>query len=609
MEKRSRILIIAVIVICAIISVRLFYLQVIDSTYKSYANDNALRHNEQIPPRGEVYDRNGEFLVQSKESYDLICVPRDIEPFDTVRFAQILEMDVEVVKREIAKARAYSSRRPSVLFKQLPKEVKLRLDERSYAGFYTQYRTVRTYPRKLAGNLLGYVSEVDASDIKRDSYYRMGDYIGKSGIEKAYEAELRGVKGVKVEMVDVYGMHKGSYQDGTYDTLAQPGRGIVATIDARLQQLAEELMVGKIGAVVAIEPATGEILVMASTPSYDPDLLIGRDRPQNFAKMVYDERRPLFNRAVMASYPPGSTFKTVNGLIGMELGVATAEDLHPCVGGYPIGRGVKCHHHASPLDMAGATANSCNAYFCYVFRDIIDRTAVAATQTERFDRWREYVMSFGFGRKLDTDFNGELNGNVPSSDYYNRKYRNSWNSLTVVSLSIGQGEMGCTPLQMANLAATIANRGYYYIPHVVKKIEGQDTIARRFYEKQYTKVSPKHFNPIVEGMYQAVNVAGTGGIARVEGLDICGKTGTAQNPQGADHSVFMSFAPKDNPRIAIYVFVEHGRFGATNAAPIASLLIEQYLTDTIKRPDLLERIKTTDIAYPMYDKANASTAQ
>lgn len=259
--------------------------------------------------------------------------------------------------------------------------------------------------------------------------------------------------------------------------------------------------------------------------------------------------------------------------------------------------------------MAGATANSCNAYFCYVFRDIIDRTAVAATQTERFDRWREYVMSFGFGRKLDTDFNGELNGNVPSSDYYNRKYRNSWNSLTVVSLSIGQGEMGCTPLQMANLAATIANRGYYYIPHVVKKIEGQDTIARRFYEKQYTKVSPKHFNPIVEGMYQAVNVAGTGGIARVEGLDICGKTGTAQNPQGADHSVFMSFAPKDNPKIAIYVFVEHGRFGATNAAPIASLLIEQYLTDTIKRPDLLERIKTTEIAYPMYDKANASTAQ
>lgn len=602
MEKRSRILIIAVIIICAIMGVRLFYIQVIDSTYKSYANNNALRYQEQIPPRGEVYDRNGEFLVQSRESYDLMCIPRDVEPFDTMRFAQILGIDTDIVKTEIAKARAYSTRRPSVLFKQLPKEVKLRLDERAFVGFYTQYRTVRTYPRKLAGNLLGYVSEVNDNDLKNDPYYRMGDFIGRSGIERAYEKELRGAKGVKVEMVDVYGRPKGSYQDGIYDTLAQPGGAIISSLDAKLQQLAEELMVGKIGAVVAIEPSTGEILVMASTPSYDPDMLVGRDRPKNYATMVYDERRPLFNRAVMARYPPGSTFKTVNGLIGMELGVATAQDLHPCAGGYPIGRGVACHSHGSPLDMAGATANSCNAYFCYVLRDILDRSKVGATQVERYDRWREHVMSFGFGRKLDSDFQGELTGFVPTSDYYNKKYRNSWNSLTVISLSIGQGELGCTPLQMANLAATIANRGYYYIPHVVKKIEGKDSIDRRFYQKQYTKVDPKHFESIVEGMYQAVNVAGTGGIARVEGLDICGKTGTAQNPQGADHSVFMSFAPLNNPKIAIFVFVEHGRFGASNAAPIASLLTEQYLTDTIKRTELLDRIKTTEIAYPMYDK-------
>lgn len=602
MENRSRILIIAVIIICAIIGVRLFYIQIIDDTYKSFAADNALRKQEQIPPRGEVYDRNGEFLVQSRESYDLICIPRDVKPFDTAQFAQILDLDIDAVKSELAKARAYSARRPSVLFKQLPKEVKLKLDEKNFSGFYTQYRTVRTYPRKLAGNLLGYVSEVDEGNLKSDSYYRMGDFIGKSGIERAYENELRGVKGVKVEMVDVYGRPQGSYKNGIYDTVAKPGKGIVATLDAKLQQLAEELMAGKIGAVVAIEPSTGEILVMASTPSYDPDMLVGRDRPKNYAKMVYDERRPLFNRAVMASYPPGSTFKTVNGLVGMELGVATSADLHSCAGGYPIGRGVACHHHSSPLDMAGATANSCNAYFCYVLRDIIDRKKVAPSQNERFDRWSEYVSSFGFGRKLNTDFLGELSGLVPNSAYYNKKYRNSWNSLTVISLAIGQGEMGCTPLQMANLAATIANRGFYYIPHVVKSIEGQDTIEHRFYEKQYTKVHPQHFQSIVQGMYDAVNVAGTGGVARVEGLDICGKTGTAQNRQGADHSVFMSFAPLNNPKIAIYVFVEHGRFGATNAAPIASLLIEQYLTDTIKRTALADQIKATEIAYPMYDK-------
>lgn len=602
METRSRILIIAVVIVCVIIGVRLFYIQIVDSTYKIYADNNALRMQVQYPPRGEVYDRNGEFLVQSKESYDLLCIPRDVEPFDTVKFASIIGVTPEEVKKEMAKARKFSTRRPSVLFKQLPKEVKFRLEERRYIGFYTQYRTVRTYPKKIAGNLLGYVSEVDDRDIKRDDYYKMGDYIGKSGIERAYEQELRGVKGVTVELVDVYGMPQGSYQNGELDTLAQPGRAIVSTLDARLQQLAEELLVGKIGAVVAIEPSTGEILVMASAPSYDPDMLVGRDRPQNYAKMVFDNRRPLFNRAVMASYPPGSTFKTVNGLIGMQLDVVSSSDLHPCHGGYPIGRGVDCHAHYSPLDMAGATANSCNAYFCYVLRDILDRSKVASTQAERYNIWRNHVMSFGFGRKLDSDFLGELNGNVPSLEYYNKKYRNSWNSLTVISLSIGQGELGCTPLQMANLAATIANRGHYYIPHVVKKIEGRDSIDRRFYEKHYTKVDPRHYQSIVEGMYQAVNVAGTASIARVAGLEICGKTGTAQNPQGEDHSVFMSFAPRNNPKIAVYVFIEHGGFGASVAAPIASLLTEQYLTDTITRPEMVEIVKSREIYYPMYDK-------
>lgn len=601
--QRHRILIVAVVIIGLIIGIRLFFLQVVDSDYKVYAADNALRYQVQFPPRGEVYDRNGEFLVQSKESYDLVVIPRDVEEFDTVKFAQILGVEKELLIKEMKKARAYSTRRPTVIFKQLPKEVKLRLDEKRVKGFYTQYRTVRTYPRKIAGNLLGYVGEVNDAIISRNPYYKMGDYIGMSGIEQAYESDLRGVKGVKVEMVDVYGMPKGSYSNGALDTLAQPGSGITATIDARLQEFAESLMVGKIGSVVAIEPSTGEILVMASSPSYDPDQLVGRERGNNYMKMVYDKTKPLFNRAVMASYPPGSTFKLVNGLIGIQEGVATAADTHPCYGGYTIGRGVGCHSHYSPLNMVTATANSCNAYFCYVFRDIIDNKKYGKKIDAAFDVWRDYVLSFGFGRKLDSDFTNELNGNVPSSEFYNKRYRGSWNSLTILSLSIGQGEMGTTPLQMANLAATIANRGYYYIPHVVKKVDGRDSIDSRFYEKHYTKVDPKNFEPFVEGMYQAVNVAGTGGVARVAGLDICGKTGTAQNPQGADHSTFICFAPKDNPKIAIAVYVEHGRFGATAAAPIASLIAEQYLTDTITRPWMVENMKAMQINYPMYQKA------
>lgn len=579
---------------------RLFYLQVVNSDLKTRADGNALRYQVQHPPRGEVYDRNGEFLVQSKESYDLVVIPRDVDPFDTARFADILGVSREQLLAEMKKAWAHSRRSPSVLFKQLTKEVKLKLDEKRVAGFYTQYRTVRTYPRKLAGNLLGYVGEVNDRMIKRDPYYKMGDYIGMSGIEQAYEGVLRGVKGVKIEMVDTHGVPQGSYLNGAHDTLAEPGRAIVATIDAKLQQLAEELMRGKIGSVVAIEPATGEILVMASTPSYDPDLLVGRQRGNNYMDMVRDLRKPLFNRAVMARYPPGSTFKVVNGLLGMQFGTAQQTDVHSCYGGYTIGRGVKCHNHAPSLDMAGATQNSCNAYFCYVFRDILDRGGQGSLRAN-YDKWREGVLSFGFGRKLDSDFQNELDGFVPKSEFYDKRYRGSWNSLTVLSLSIGQGELGCTPLQMANLAATIANRGYYHIPHVVKSVAGQESLDPRFSQKHYTVVDPKHFDPIVEGMYLAVHEpGGTGRIAAIAGYDVCGKTGTAENPNGADHSTFMCFAPRNNPRIAISVYVEHGRFGASAAAPIASLIMEQYLTDTIKRQDLKQRMMETEINYPMY---------
>lgn len=601
-SRRQQILYLGLFLVVLVLVGRLFWIQVVDSSYKEYARNNAMRYMVQYPSRGEVYDRNGEFLVQSTESYDLMVIPRDVEPFDTVFLAETLGVTVEDIRKALDKARRYSKRRPSMIFKQLPKEVKFKLDERHLVGFYTQYRTSRTYPRKIAGNLLGYINEVDEATIKRDPYYRMGDYIGKSGIEKSYEQYLRGKKGVKVELVDVYGMPKGSYADGLYDTLPVPGEAITCTIDADLQQLAEELMAGKIGSVVAIEPATGEILVMASSPSYDPDKLVGRDLGNNYMELLRNPRHPLFNRAVMSRYPPGSTFKAVTGLIGLEEGVARADDYHPCSGGYTVGRGVKCHTHYSPMNLVQATANSCNAYFCYVFRDILDNRQYGGIAKGGFDMWYDYVRSFGFGRKLESDFWDELAGYVPTKEFYDRRYRSRWNSLTVISLAIGQGELGVTPLQLANLGATIANRGYYYIPHVVKKIAGHDSIDARFYRKNYTKVNPKYFEPIVEGMWEGVNVAGTGGRAYVPGLNICGKTGTAQNPNGADHSTFLCFAPRYDPKIVVSVYVEHGGFGGSAAAPIASLLIEQYLNDTIRRPELVRQMKEMNIAYPMYDK-------
>lgn len=584
------------------ILIRLFYIQVLDPSYKMYADNNVMRRMVQFPPRGEVYDRNGEFLVQSKEVYDLMVTPREVTPFDTAMMSHVLGVDIVQIRKELEKASAFSRRRPSVIFKQLPKEVKVRFDEHIFPGFFMVYRTVRSYPTKTAGNLLGDVGEVNDAILERNPYYRSGDYIGMSGIEQSYEEVLRGERGVKIEMVDVHGIPKGSYANGAFDTLPSPGVAITCTIDGRLQALAETLMQGKVGSVVAIEPATGEILVMASSPTYDPDELVGRERGNNYMKLLNDPRRPLFNRAVMASYPPGSVFKMVNGLIGLQEGVLVPSQTYVCNGGYPYGRGVKCHSHWSPIDLRGAVQVSCNAYFCYVFRNIIENRKYGNIK-EGFDVWGEYVRSFGFGRKLDSDFIGELNGIVPTSAFYDKAYRGRWNALTVISLSIGQGELGCTPLQMANMAAIIANRGYYRIPHVVQRIHDRDSLEPRFYQNHYTKVDPKHFEPIVEGMFRAVHMeGGTSGIARVDGLDICGKTGTAQNPHGADHSTFMCFAPRNNPKIAVSVYVENGRWGATVAAPIASLITELYLTDTVKRADLVEYVKNMQIAYPNYGK-------
>lgn len=593
---RMRTLQIVVILIFTVLAGRLFYIQLIDPRYEELARTNTLRHVVQYPVRGEVFDRNGEYLVQSRACYDLMVTYRELDRtgFDTARFCAVTGISRNKLLKELANARV-KPRVPHVVEKYLSKEDKLRFDECNFPGFYTVYRTIREYPRKIGGNLLGYVGEVNANIIKYNPAYRPGDYIGMSGVERSYEPLLKGRKGVKVLQADKYNVVKDSYMNGRYDTLPEAGNYLVSTIDAKLQRLGEELMQGKVGAAVAIDPATGEILMMVSSPSYDPDELLGRDRGNNYMRLLRDNRHPLFNRAVTAKYPPGSTFKIVQGLIGLQEGVLKPTDRHPCNMGYHAGKlKMACHAHASPLDLRFAVATSCNAYFCYVFRDILENPKYGSVK-RGFDVWREYVESFGFGHRLGSDFLDEGTGYVPDKAFYDQRYRGSWNALTILSLSIGQGELGCTPLQLANLACIVANRGYYYIPHIIKKIEGRDSLDRRFYERQYTKVDAKHFEPIVQGMWNGVNVAGTSQLAALPGLDVCGKTGTAQNPNERDHSTFLSFAPKDNPRIAISVYVEHGGFGAATALPIASLLEEYYLTDTIRRVDMLQQVKNLQL--------------
>ena len=602
---RMRTLQAVVLLIFGVIILRLAYIQLIDPKYEKLARGNALRHVVQYPPRGEIFDRNGEYLAQNRACYDLMVIYRELprEGFDTLQMLDLLGISRTKLERALRNARM-SPRIPYMVTNFISSEVKLRFDENDFPGFYTVYRTIRSYPRKIGGNLLGDVGEINERQLKMKRYadYRSGDYVGQSGVEKAYEEELRGKKGVKIMEKDTHGVVKGSYMDGMFDSLPEPGSYIVTTIDARLQAFTEELMRGKVGAAVAIEPSTGEILMMVSSPTFDPDEMVGRHRGNNYMKMLYNKRKPLFNRAVKAKYPPGSTFKLVQGLIGLQEGVLRPSDLHSCHMGYQAGRlKMACHAHASPLDLRFAVATSCNAYFCYVFRDILDNPKYGSVK-EGYDVWKQYVESFGFGRKLGSDFLDEGNGYVPDRAYYDRQYRGSWNSLTVLSLSIGQDALGCTPLQLANLACIVANRGYYYIPHIVKKIEGQDSLDARFYERHYTMVEPKHFEPIVEGMWRGVNVGGTSTRARLDGWDVCGKTGTAENPRGRDHSTFLSFAPKDNPKIAISVYVENGGFGASAALPIASLLEEYYLTDTIRRPELLQYIKDMNIYYPAYDK-------
>ncbi len=466
----------------------------------------------------------------------------------------------------------------------------MELEEQIYCfqGFYLQRRLVRNYTDTIASHLLGYIGEVTEKEILKDDYYVQGDYIGKNGVEQYYEDYLRGKKGVQIFQVDVHNRIKDKFADGKYDTISEKGKSLWLTIDKDLQTYGEYLLKNKVGSIVAIQPTTGEILTFASSPTYNPNLLISRERSGYYRQLIIDSLKPLFNRALMSKYPPGSTFKVANALVGQQENILFPNTFYSCSYGFHMGGlTVGCHGHKSPLNLIESIMISCNAYYCNAFKNILEHNKDESVESA-YKTWRHYITSLGFGEKLGIDLFNESSGFIPTTKYYDKYYgRNRWKALTVISLAIGQGEVLATPLQIANFAATIANRGYYKIPHVVKSIE-DSTIIQKYKVDHFVDIDKKYFDPAVEGMYLAVNgpAGATAHIAKVDGLDICGKTGTAQNPHGKDHSVFMAFAPRENPKIAIAVVIENGGFGATIAAPIARLMIEKYLTDSISQPYL-----------------------
>ncbi|HRG57562.1 MAG TPA: penicillin-binding protein 2 [Bacteroidia bacterium] len=593
LSGRRYVIAVIFVAVCLIYLMRLFYIQVINDSYKMSANNNVLRYMTEYPARGLVYDRDGVLLVYNEAAYDLMVTPRQVKKIDTIDFCETIGITKEQFIKKMKQVRAYSPYKESIFEKQLSKETYAALQEKLYKfkGFFVQARTLRKYPQEIAAHTLGYVGEVSEKITEKNPYYKSGDYIGISGIEKSYEEELRGKKGLKIMMVDVFNRPKGRFKDGMYDTTAISGQNLISSLSAKLQKYGEQLLQNKSGAIVAIDPSTGEILACVSGPSYNPNLLVGRERTKNYGKLFMDKSLPLFNRALMAYYPPGSTFKLLNGLIGEQEQVTFRETRYPCNRGYPVmGGKPKCHPHPSPMDLPGAVSTSCNSYFCYVFRSIIDNRKKYPNVVAGYNAWREYVLSFGVGVKIHTDLPQELPGNVPTQKYYDKYFgKNGWKSSTIVSLSIGQGELGVTPLQMANIICSIANKGFYYTPHIIKGVGEKKQPRAEYKTKHYTKVDPQYFEPIIDGMQGAVD-HGTSTSARLKDIVVCGKTGTAQNPHGKDHSVFVAFAPRENPKIAVAVLVENGGWGATWAVPIGGLMIEKYLRDSISKPDMEKRM-------------------
>lgn len=572
-----------ILLISAIYLMKLFYIQVLTNKYVILSEKNSSRIVTIFPPRAVIYDRNGAKLVTNEPAYDLMVTPKDVKEFDTIDLCSIIGLPIETVRKRLKEITAYSRMKTSIFEAQISKEIYGVLQERMYkfAGFHIQNRSIRSYSRPIAAQILGYVGEVDQKDIDKDKYYKSGDYIGKSGIEKSYEDSIRGIKGEQFVFVDVHNRQAGHLSNGEFDTPSIQGNDIICTIEANLQELGELLMLGKKGSIVAIEPATGEILALISSPTYDPNLLIGRERGVNYKKLVTDRDKPMFGRATQAQYSPGSTFKPLQALVALEMGAITSSSAFPCSGkgSSPI----KCtHSHGSPVSMVNGIEQSCNPYFWHIYRCSLEKGGGSKLK-ENYNEWRDHVMSFGYGKRFESDIPNQVSGNVPSEKYYNKIYGdNGWRPITIRSNSIGQGEVMATPLQMANLMAVIANNGYYIAPHVVR--------GDRFTEKHYATIDAKHFAVVQEGLARVCDF-GTGRHYKVEGVTMAGKTGTVQNSHGKDHSVFIAYAPREAPKIAVAVVVENAGFGATHALPIASLMIEQYLTDTVKRTELLNTIK------------------
>jgi len=587
-----------IIVAASLLLVRIFYLQVINDTFKLKSENNAIKIQYEYPERGYIYDRNGKLLVANQASYDIMVIPREIKNLDTLEFCQLLDVTKEEFLEKIAKAKIYSPRLPSVFLPQLNKSEFAAFQEkiRKFEGFYFQKRSLRDYEVDFGANIFGFITQVNDKIIEKQPYYKSGDLIGKQGVEQYYEEILRGVKGVKYFQKDKYNRLIGSYKEGKYDTIAVQGEDINLSIDAEIQRYGEQLMINKRGGIVAIEPKTGEILALVTAPSYDPGILVGRQRSKNYTLLYHDSiAKPLYDRGLLAEYPPGSPFKILTGLVGLQENVINEHTSFMCHHGfsYAPGRFMRCHGFG-PHQLNNGIYNSCNTYFANVYLRIIGKYSSAPYAV---DVWSNHVKSFGLGQFMGYDLPTGRRGNVPTSKLYKKIYPDwHYSGKTIISNSIGQGEVLMTPIQLANMMATVANEGYYYTPHIIKKIKGEK-IDPKFKEKHTTSIDKKYFKPVIQGLFDVYNF-GTASSLRVDGIDICGKTGTAENfakiggkrVQLADHSIFVAFAPKDNPKIAIAIMVENGGFGSRIAGPIASLMIEKYLRKKITRIDLEKRV-------------------
>ncbi|PHS51925.1 MAG: penicillin-binding protein 2 [Lutibacter sp.] len=590
--KRTGLLSFIIIFIGIVYIMRLFYLQLIDNSYnRPTLHNSTVKITYDYPDRGYIYDRNGVLLVANQLSYDIMVIPREVKPLDTIEFCSLLKITKADFLKKLKRAKRYSTRIPSTFLAQLSKSDYAYLQEKmhKFNGFYIQKRSLREYPINSASNVLGYISEVNEDLIQKNPYYQLGELIGTAGVEKTYEEILRGTKGVKFIQRDRFNKEIGSYKNGIYDTLPIPGKDITLTIDTKLQEYGEALMINKRGGIVAIDPSTGEILSMVSTPTYNPNLMVGRERSKNFTKLYLDSiNRPLFDRALQAQYPPGSPFKIISALAALQENVITTTTSIRCYGGYRYGSReeafMKCHDgtNGSPVNLNKAIYRSCNSYFANAYRKTIEKYP---TPTEGMNAWNKHVESFGLGNFLNNDLSVGQKGLIPDAEFYNRYYPNGrWRAVTTISNAIGQGEILTTPIQLANMTAIIANKGVFYTPHIVKEIKNKE-LDPKFTTLKHTTIDKKHFEPIIEGLFNVFeHPKGTASWSKVKGIEICGKTGTAENPHGQDHSIFIAFAPKDNPKIAIAVFVENGYWGSRWAGPIATLMIEKYLNGKTNRP-------------------------